>query len=488
MTDSISTTTKIATATTVGVGVGTFAQFGAIFTGFLKGYAIGEAITPIPVVDGLIGGVIGAAGAYGVTEGVSAYNTNVQVLKEAADAEEAARLAAEEFAKQETLRIAAEKAAEEFTKQEALRIAAEKAAKEIAKEMAKQTCSLNNFHVNGTKIVKEVVLKGECSVPVVDYSDVFSQPAVVTVDVCTSADEMAEKAIEKAAELAEAQRLATEVAQKAAELANNQKLAAEAAKKAAEEAYAKLGAFDKGLVYVSSGYNGVMSYINPVKNAIGTTYGQYAEPVLQQLPGGSYANDALKFVGNNNILSAIGAYKAYSAYRAIRSNMSVGHKVMAVAEIALPFAARPLAEVVVNATGVQTSVELVTAGIALAPTAARVAVGVVKGTGRALTFAYNKCCGAKVEKGAAANDIATPELELPKQEQQEEVKGAQAGFVQDSKKVLDQNSPSAKDELPKVYAAHFEGSKVVSTTQTRELTEQEKLTELLRKQGMLCIM
>ncbi len=345
-----------------------------------------------------------------------------KVTKEAADAEEAARLAAEEFAKQETLRIAAEKAAEEFAKQEALRIAAEKAAKEIAEKMAKQTCSLNNFHVNGTKIVKEVVLKGECSVPVVDYSDVFSQPAVVTVDVCTSADEATEKAIEKAVELAETQRLATEAAQKAAELANNQKLAAEAAKKAAEEAYAKLGAFDKGLVYVSSGYNGVMSYINPVKDFVAANYNQYAAPVVTNIPFvGSYVNDALKYVGNNNLASAMGAYKAYSAYRAIRSDMSVGRKVMAVAEIALPFAARPLAEVVVNATGVQTSVELVTAGITLAPTGLRVAAGVVNGTARALTFAYNKCCGrGKVAKEAGVETpvnetpvIETPVIETP---------------------------------------------------------------------------
>src|SRR5690606_37437259 len=109
----------------------------------------------------------------------------------------------------------------------------------------------------------------------------------------------------------------------------------------------------------------------------------------------------------------------YSAYRAIRSNMSVGHKVMAVAEIALPFAARPLAEVVVNATGVQTSVELVTAGIALAPTGLRVAAGVVKGTANAITFAYNKCCGSgKVVKEAANetetldNTAATREVEV----------------------------------------------------------------------------
>ena len=91
---------------------------------------------------------------------------------------------------------------------------------------------------------------------------------------------------------------------------------------------------------------------------------------------GSMVNDGLKYVGNNNLASAFGAYKAYSAYRVIRSNLSVAQKVLAVAETALPFVARPIAEAIVAATGTEYSAGIIQTGITLAPTAARVAVEV----------------------------------------------------------------------------------------------------------------
>lgn len=391
MTDSLYT--RLGTALTTGASCagGTFAV-AAVGTPGLPDEFI---LAPVAGVTCAVGGFFGVDMVQAVKDGIYGPES---VVKATAEVEKAA----EELAKQQALQAAAEKAAAELAKQQAAKIAAKK----LAEEMAKQTSSLKDFHNNGTVIVKEV-LKGQTPVPVVDYSDAFSKPAVVATNVCTSSDELASKALEateaaqKAAQFAETQRLATEAAQKAAEAA---KKGVEAAKKSAEEALAQQGILSKGISYVASSYNFAMSYINPAKDAIATGYSQYAEPAIESIPYvGSTVNDTLKFVGNNNLKSAMGAYKMYSAYGVLTSDKTAKEKALALAEAALPLVARPLAEAVVNATGIQQSAGMVEVGIMLAPTAVRATVGVVKGTGRALTFAYGKCFGkaAVVEKQAA---------------------------------------------------------------------------------------
>ena len=462
MTDS---TTQVATAVTVATGVGTATAYGAVFTGMYNGYIIGEAVTPIPVVDGLIGAAIGGLATYwgidvagAIANGFSSAPEVIPtVVKEAV--EEVIPTIVSEVIPTVVPEVVP------TVVPEVVPTVIKKAVEEVAKAGLNVTTTDTCEAVLQSSIpvvdyakhlVKPVVVDTCTSAftpkPIVDYANVLVKPAPVTIDTCNLAD--APKVVEK---------VITEAA-------------------------------SKGMIYntIYTVSSRVASVYNPVHSAVANGYSQYAEPMISSIPYvGSTANDAIKLMGSNKLLSAIGAYKLYSAYGIITSaNLTVKQKALAVAEAALPLAARPIAEAIVASTGTQQSVEMIQLGVMLAPTALRVTAGVVKGTGKALTFAYGKCCGkAAVEKQAAvelpvanleeqpANNDAQPQLVIAKVEAQ-----ANTGLVKSpSRENLLQAAKGVSDAVQNIV-------NVVATTQTPQQTEQEKLNDILRRQGMLCIM